>query len=197
MLCLGVLYLLLRLVRSPFGHVLMAIRENQLRATFQGYPVERYKLGVFVISAVVTGFAGGLIGFQNYLVSAEAVSVPFSGELLAIVVIGGMRSMLGPAIGALFFILFRELFSIWTSNWLLWFGLIFVAFVLYSPGGLVGIWATLCKTLVAAAGRSRRDEPAQNLRRPAAAGLPAAERARRTSCSRCAASRRALAAFAR
>jgi len=144
-LCLGVLYLLLRLVRSPFGHVLMAIRENQLRATFQGYPVERYKLGVFVISAVVTGFAGGLIGFQNYLVSAEAVSVPFSGELLAIVVIGGMRSMLGPAIGALFFILFRELFSIWTSDWLLWFGLIFVAFVLYSPGGLVGIWATLSK----------------------------------------------------
>ncbi|KRR07375.1 ABC transporter [Bradyrhizobium jicamae] len=144
-LCLGVLYLLLRLVRSPFGHVLMAIRENQLRATFQGYPVERYKLGVFVISAVVTGFAGGLIGFQNYLVSAEAVSVPFSGELLAIVVIGGMRSMLGPAIGALFFILFRELFSIWTPNWLLWFGLVFVAFVLYSPGGLVGIWATLSK----------------------------------------------------
>jgi branched-chain amino acid transport system ATP-binding protein/branched-chain amino acid transport system permease protein len=144
-LCLGMLYLLLRLVRSPFGHVLMAIRENQLRATFQGYPVERYKLGVFVISAVVTGFAGGLIGFQNYLVSAEAVSVPFSGELLAIVVIGGMRSMLGPAIGALFFILFRELFSIWTPNWLLWFGLVFVAFVLYSPGGLVGIWATLSK----------------------------------------------------
>jgi branched-chain amino acid transport system ATP-binding protein len=144
-LSLGVLYLLLRLVRSPFGHVLMAIRENQLRATFQGYPVERYKLGVFVISAVVTGLAGGLIGFQNYLVSAEAVSVPFSGELLAIVVIGGMRSMLGPAIGALFFILFRELFSIWTPNWLLWFGLVFVAFVLYSPGGLVGIWATLSK----------------------------------------------------
>ncbi len=144
-LCLGVLYLLLRLVRSPFGHVLMAIRENQLRATFQGYPVERYKLGVFVISAVVTGFAGGLIGFQNYLVSAEAVSVPFSGELLAVVVIGGMRSMLGPAIGALFFILFRELLSIWTSNWLLWFGLVFVAFVLYSPGGIVGIWATLSK----------------------------------------------------
>jgi ABC-type branched-subunit amino acid transport system permease subunit len=172
-LCLGVLYLLLRLVRSPFGHVLMAIRENQLRATFQGYPVERYKLGVFVISAVVTGFAGGLIGFQNYLVSAEAVSVPFSGELLAIVVIGGMRSMLGPAIGALFFILFRELFSIWTSNWLLWFGLVFVAFVLYSPGGLVGIWATLAK----------RWWPPENLRGPAAAGLPAAERARR-HCAR-------------
>jgi ABC-type branched-subunit amino acid transport system ATPase component len=65
--------------------------------------------------------------------------------MLAVVVIGGMRSMLGPALGALFFILFRELLSIWTPNWLLWFGLLFVAFVLYSPGGLVGIWATLSR----------------------------------------------------
>jgi branched-chain amino acid transport system ATP-binding protein len=145
LIALAVLYVLLRLVRSPFGHVLMAIRENQLRATFQGYPVERYKLAIFVISAVVTGLAGALLAFQTYLVSAEAVSVPFSGELLAMVVIGGMRSMLGPALGALFFILFREMFSIWTPNWLLWFGLIFVAFVMYSPGGLVGIWGTLSR----------------------------------------------------
>ena len=142
---LAVLYMLLRLVRSPFGRVLVAIRENQLRATFQGYPIERYKLGMFVISAVVTGLAGALLAFQTYLVSAEAVSVPFSGEMLAMVVIGGMRSMLGPALGALFFILFRELFSISTPNWLLWFGLIFVAFVTYSPGGLVGIWATFSR----------------------------------------------------
>jgi ABC-type branched-subunit amino acid transport system ATPase component/ABC-type branched-subunit amino acid transport system permease subunit len=139
-IALAILYVLLRVVRSPFGHVLVAIRENQLRATFQGYPVERYKLAVFVISAVVTGVAGALLGFQNYLVSAEAVSVPFAGELLAMVVIGGMRSVLGPALGALFFILFRELFSIWTANWLLWFGLIFVGFVMFSPDGLVGIW---------------------------------------------------------
>src|SRR5450631_1221288 len=142
---LAVLYVLLRVARSPFGHVLVAIRENQLRATFQGYPVERYKLGVFVLSAVVTGLAGALLGFQTYLVSAEAVSVPFSGELLAMVVIGGMHNMLGPALGALFFILFRELFSIWSSDWLLWFGLIFVGFVMYSPGGLVGIWARLSR----------------------------------------------------
>jgi ABC-type branched-subunit amino acid transport system ATPase component/ABC-type branched-subunit amino acid transport system permease subunit len=142
---LAALYLLLRLARSPFGHVLVAIRENQLRATFQGYPVQRYRLGVFVISAIVTGVAGALLGFQTYLVSAEAVSIPFSGELLAMVVIGGMRNMLGPALGALFFIIFRELFSIWTPNWLLWFGLIFVAFVMYSPNGLIGIWATLSR----------------------------------------------------
>ena len=144
-IALVVLYMLVRLVRSPFGHVLVAIRENQLRATFQGYPVERYKLAVFVISAVVTGLAGALLGFQNYLVSAEAVSVPFAGELLAMVVIGGMRNMLGPALGALFFILFRELFSIWTANWLLWFGLIFVGFVMFSPEGLVGIWKQMMR----------------------------------------------------
>jgi ABC-type branched-subunit amino acid transport system ATPase component/ABC-type branched-subunit amino acid transport system permease subunit len=146
-IALAVLYALLRLVRSPFGHVLVAIRENQLRATFQGYPVERYKLAVFVISAVVTGLSGGLIAFQNYLVSAEAVSVPFAGELLAMVVIGGMRSRLGPALGALFFILFRELFTIWTSNWLLLFGLTFVGFVMFSPDGLVGIWSKLMRRL--------------------------------------------------
>jgi branched-chain amino acid transport system ATP-binding protein/branched-chain amino acid transport system permease protein len=144
---LALTYLLLRLTRSPFGHVLVAIRENQLRATFQGYPVERYKLAAFVISAVVTGLAGTLLGFQTYLVSAEAVSVPFSGELLAMVVIGGMHSLLGPALGALFFVLFRELFSIWTADWLLWFGLAFMAFVLFSPEGLVGVWARIMRRL--------------------------------------------------
>ncbi len=164
---LAVLYVLLRLVRSPFGHVLVAIRENQLRATFQGYPVERYKLGVFVISAIITGLAGALLAFQTYLVSAEAVSVPFSGELLAMVVIGGMRSMLGPALGALFFIVFRELFSIWTPNWLLWFGLIFVAFVMYSPGGLVGIWGTLVRRW-----RPAPEESAAMSRRRIYEGLP-------------------------
>jgi branched-chain amino acid transport system ATP-binding protein/branched-chain amino acid transport system permease protein len=140
---LAVLYGMLRVSRSPFGHVLVAIRENQLRATFQGYAVDRYKLTAFILSATITGLAGALLGFQNYLVSADATSIAFSGELLAMVVIGGMHHILGPALGVLFYILFRELFSIWTANWLLWFGLVFVGFVLYSPSGLVGIWATL------------------------------------------------------
>jgi ABC-type branched-subunit amino acid transport system ATPase component/ABC-type branched-subunit amino acid transport system permease subunit len=145
LIALATLYVLLRVVRSPFGHVLVAIRENQLRTTFQGYPIERYKLGVFVLSAVVTGLAGALLGFQTYLVSAESVSVPFAGEMLAMVVIGGMHHILGPALGSLFFILFRELFSVWSPNWLLYFGLIFVGFVIYSPSGLIGIWETLTR----------------------------------------------------
>jgi len=139
----AVLYVMLRVVRSPFGHVLVAIRENPLRATFQGYPIERYKLAAFVLSAMVTGLAGALTGFQHFIVSAQSISVVLSGELLAMVVIGGMHHILGPAIGVVFYILFRELFSVWTSNWLLWFGLIFVGFVLYSPSGLVGIWSKL------------------------------------------------------
>jgi ABC-type branched-subunit amino acid transport system ATPase component/ABC-type branched-subunit amino acid transport system permease subunit len=170
LIALGVLYLLLRVTRSPFGHVLVAIRENQQRATFQGYDVDRYRLGCFVLSAVVTGLGGALLGFNNYLVSAEAVSVAFSGELLAMVVIGGMHHILGPALGVVFYILFRELFSIWTSNWLLWFGLVFVAFVLYSPGGLVGIWAKLKRRW-----RPPPEEAAAMSRRRIYEGLPLPE----------------------
>lgn len=139
----AVLYLLLRVIRSPFGHVIVAIRENEQRATFQGYNTHLYKLAVFVLSATVTGLAGALLVFHHRIASADPTSVAFSGELLAIVVIGGMRSFLGPALGVLFYILSRELLSIWTENWLLWFGLAFVGFILYSPNGLVGIWERL------------------------------------------------------
>lgn len=140
---LVVVYALQRVVRSPFGHVLVAIRENQQRATFQGYDTEKYKLLAFVLSATVTGLAGALMVFLHRLAAAESTAVHFSGELLAMVVIGGMHTFLGPALGALFFLLFRELFSIWTDNWLLYFGLIFVAFIIFSPAGLSGIWAQL------------------------------------------------------
>ncbi|WP_323795487.1 branched-chain amino acid ABC transporter ATP-binding protein/permease [Nisaea sp.] len=135
-----VLYGLHRVARSPFGHVLVAIRENEQRATFQGYPVDRYKLAAFVLSASVTALAGALTGFQHYIVSAESTSIIFSGELLAMVVIGGMRHILGPAIGVAFYVLFREMLSIWTVHWLFWFGIVFISFVIYSPNGLVGIW---------------------------------------------------------
>jgi hypothetical protein len=73
--------------------------------------------------------------------------VSFSGELLAMVIIGGMRSLLGPALGALFYILFREYLSIWTANWLLFFGLLFVDFVVFSPMGLVGVWQRITEPL--------------------------------------------------
>ena len=167
LIAFAVLYALQRVARSPFGHVLVAVRENQQRAVFQGYPVDRYRLGAFVLSASVCALGGALLAFLNYLVSAEAVSVQLSGELLAMVVIGGMHQLLGPALGVLFYILFRELFSIWTQNWLLWFGLVFVGFVLFSPEGLTGTWANLRRRL-----RPPPAEAAAMSGRRAAASLP-------------------------
>jgi len=147
LIAFAVLYCLHRLIRSPFGHTIVAIRENEQRARFQGYATIVYKLQMFIISATVTGLAGALLAFHHRFASAEPTSVAFSGELLAMVVIGGMRSFLGPALGALFYILFRECLSIWTENWLLWFGLAFVGFILFSPTGLVGIWRQLLRRL--------------------------------------------------
>ena len=134
-----ILILLWRFHHSTVGSVLVAIRENEQRARFLGYPTNRYKLAAFVLSAGITGLAGILLLFQNRMTSADPISVSFSGDLLAMVVIGGMRSFLGPALGALFFILFREFLGIYTENWLFWFGLVFVAFIVFSPTGLVGV----------------------------------------------------------
>ncbi len=142
-----VLYALQRVLSSPFGHVLVAIRENHERATFQGYPVQRYKLAAFVLSAAVTGLAGALSGFLHYIVTAESVSIELSGELLAMVVIGGMHNILGPTIGVVFYVVFREFLSIWTADWLFWFGLVFVGFILFSPEGMVGIWEKVRRRL--------------------------------------------------
>lgn len=128
-----------RFVNSPLGRVLEAIRENETRATALGYSTLRYKLSAFVLSASVTALAGGLLLYKNRLTSAEPMSIIFSGELLAMTVIGGMRGFLGPALGALFYIMFREYLSIYTQNWLFWFGLVFVAFVLFARNGLIGI----------------------------------------------------------
>jgi ABC-type branched-subunit amino acid transport system ATPase component/ABC-type branched-subunit amino acid transport system permease subunit len=139
-----------RVVRSPFGHVLVAIRENETRARFQGYPTDRYKLAAFVVSATITGLAGGLSGFHHRIASADPLLVSFSGELLAMVVIGGSRSFLGPMLGALFYILFREFLTIWTPHWLFFFGLLFCAFILFSPRGLIGLAARIKAMIVPA-----------------------------------------------
>jgi branched-chain amino acid transport system ATP-binding protein len=144
-IAMAVLVGLWRFRRSPMGTVLVAIRENEQRAGFLGYATNRYKLAAFVISATITGLAGALSAYSHRFTSADPISIAFSGELLAMVVIGGMRSFLGPALGALFYILFREFLSIYTGDWLLYFGLLFVAFIVFSPDGLVGITARLLK----------------------------------------------------
>ena len=131
-----------RFHRSPLGSVLVAIRENEQRARFVGYPTDRVKLIAFVRLGRADRPGGHAAAFNNRMTSAEPISVAFSGELLAMVVIGGMRCFLGPALGALFFVIFRDSLSHLTANWLLFFGLLFVAFIVFSPTGLVGLYAS-------------------------------------------------------
>jgi ABC-type branched-subunit amino acid transport system ATPase component len=142
-IALAVAWLLWRVVHSPLGRVLVAIRENEQRARFLGYPVQRYKLIAFTLSAAVTGLGGCLYAFLKVFVSADLVHVAFSGEILAMSIIGGMGHFLGPPLGGAFFIVFREALSEFTAAWQFWFGLLFMGFILFSPAGLIGLAARL------------------------------------------------------
>ena len=171
----AVLILLWRFHNSTVGTVLVAIRENEQRARFLGYPTNRYKLAAFVLSAGITGLAGILLLFQNRMTSADPISVAFSGELLAMVVIGGMRSFLGPALGALFFILFREFSRASTPRTgCSGSACVFVGFIVFSPTGLVGVGERLIAPFRKKTDRGCRDVGAPH-RSAAAAGIPAAE----------------------
>ena len=163
--------------------MLVAIRENEQRARFIGYPTDRYKLFAFTASAAITALAGALSVFNHRFASAEPISVQFSGELLAMVVIGGMRSFLGPALGALFFILFREFLSIWTANWLLYFGLLVRGLHRVFADGARRRRRALSCAVPQAAGRGRRDGRPRG--RPRMRLLPAALAARRRPTVRC------------
>ncbi len=157
-----VAWIMWRVVHSPLGSVLAAIRENENRARFIGYPVLRYKLAAFVISATVTGLGGSLMAFLKLFVSADTVHVNFSGEILAMTIFGGVGSFLGPTLGAFFYIMFREVLTGYTSAWQFWFGLLFMAFILFSPSGLVGVGARLLAPLRRKTGRRRRDGRARH-----------------------------------
>jgi branched-chain amino acid transport system ATP-binding protein len=156
-------WLMWRVVMSPLGSVLVAIRENEQRARFAGYPVQRYKLMAFVISATVVGLGGSLAAYLKLFVSADLVHVTFSGEILAMTIFGGMGSFLGPPLGAFLYLMFREIVSGYTSAWQFWFGLLFMAFILFSPLGVVGlgerILTPLRRRMVGAAAMAARVTP--------------------------------------
>ena len=137
-----------RIVRSPFGSVLKAIRENSQRTAYIGYDVRRYRLIVFIISAFIVGIAGSLFPFLKYYIGAELVHVQHSGEILAMSILGGSRHFLGPPLGALFFILLRELLSEYTASWQLIFGIMFMGFILFSPTGLMGLGSEIIRPLI-------------------------------------------------
>jgi ABC-type branched-subunit amino acid transport system ATPase component/ABC-type branched-subunit amino acid transport system permease subunit len=151
-----------RLVHSPFGRVLLATRENERRANCIGYDPKRYKMIAFTISCGFAGLAGTLHAFLLNFVYPETLHVNFSGEIVAMTLVGGMRNFFGPVVGGFVFIFFRDTLSSYTQNWMVFFGIVFMAFILFSPNGIVGVTLSLWERL-----RSRRtpeDSP-----RPAAA----------------------------
>lgn len=136
-----VLVLLWRLVHSPFGRVLRAIKQNEMRAAFVGYAVWRCKFSAFVISAGLSGLAGALFAMAQQSAYPNVMSLHNSGFVVMMVLIGGgLVSFWGPVIGALLFILARDLLGAYTETWLLWYGLLFMAVVLFQPDGVAGAW---------------------------------------------------------
>jgi branched-chain amino acid transport system permease protein len=136
-----VLVVLWRLVHSPFGRVLRAIKQNEMRAAFVGHNVWLYKWLAFVISAGVAGLAGALFALAQQSAYPNVMSLHNSGFVVMMVLIGGgLVSFWGPVIGALVFILARDLLGAYTETWLLWYGLVFIAMVLFQPEGVAGAW---------------------------------------------------------
>jgi branched-chain amino acid transport system permease protein len=136
-----VVLFLWRLAHSPFGRVLGAIRQNEERAKFAGYNTWLYKWSAFTISCAVAGLAGALFALAQQSAYPNVMSLHQSGFVVMMVLVGGgLVSFWGPMLGVAFFLLARDLLGAYTETWLLWFGLLFMAMVLYKPEGLVGMW---------------------------------------------------------
>ena len=130
-----------RLVHSPLGRVLSAIRQNETRAAFVGYNVWLYKWLAFTVSAGVAGLAGAMFAMAQQSAYPNVMSLHNSGFVVMMVLVGGgLVSFWGPVIGATVFILARDLLGAYTETWLLWYGLLFMALVLFRPEGVAGVW---------------------------------------------------------
>src|SRR5947208_11439729 len=128
-----------RVTQSPFGMVLQAIRENEPRARAIGYAVERYKIVAVMLSGLFAGLAGILYAIQNKFAAPDFVFFLVSGEVVIFNVMGGIGTLVGPIAGAAFFLLLREGFSrFFTEYYLIPVGLIFIAMVIFMPQGLLG-----------------------------------------------------------
>lgn len=128
-----------RIVRSPFGAVLEAIRENEERASFVGVNVRKFKLFGWMLACMLAGVSGGLfILFRGYI-GPTTMSAFAGASVLMMVLLGGMGSLWGPIIGAAIFIFMHDYISTMTENWELFVGLIVIALVLFMPSGVVGL----------------------------------------------------------
>lgn len=148
-----VLWFLRRVLDAPFGRTLIGIRENEGRLQALGCNVRAYKLAAFVLAGCLAGLAGALFGQFNGFISPSEIHWHRSGQLMIMIIIGGVHSLLGPILGAFVVVAIQDLVSsLLTQRWMTVMGLVFIGFVLAARGGLVGLWSQVGR----AARRGRR-----------------------------------------
>ena len=127
------------LVRSPFGAVLRGIRENEAKTLSLGYNTRLYKIAVVAASYMLGGLAGALYAPFAGFANTELLFWLLSGQVLIMVIVGGTGTLVGPILGAAFFLLVQQQLSTYTDSWALFFGVIFIGFVLFAPEGILGL----------------------------------------------------------
>ena len=137
-LLIGFLFLSYRLVNSRFGMVIRGCKENERRMGALGFPTYRYRLVCFVIAGAGAGLSGALIANQAEFVCPSFMHWTVSGEILIMVVLGGMGTLLGPIFGATVLLLLEEFLSRYTEHWMLVLGLALILVVLFAHRGLYG-----------------------------------------------------------
>src|SRR5271169_6640336 len=139
---LGALLFCRALVNSPFGAVLRGIRENEAKTRALGFNTRHYKIAVVAIAYGLGGLAGALYAPFAGFANTELLFWLLSGQVLIMVIVGGAGTLVGPVLGAAFFMLMEHQLSALTEAWALFFGLIFIVFVLFAPQGIWGLAAT-------------------------------------------------------
>jgi branched-chain amino acid transport system permease protein len=134
------LWFVSRILNSPFGAVIEAIRENEKRAAACGYDVARAKLMVFVLSAGICGLAGALRALHLSVVPIDTLHYLQSGQAVMMCLLGGMGTFFGPFVGAAVFLYLEDVVTNLTRYWMGSVGVVFMVFVLFFPKG---IWGTL------------------------------------------------------
>jgi len=137
----GALALLRRVLRSSFGRILDAIRENEVRAATAGYDVRRFKLLAFCLSGGVTGLAGALYATQLRSAPLSSIDLATSEMILIMSILGGRRSLPGAVLGAMAMTLMAEHLSAWWPRWQMLVGMVLIGAVLFAPNGLAGLAA--------------------------------------------------------
>jgi branched-chain amino acid transport system permease protein len=132
------LYFCKRLIESSFGLAIVGIRSNERRMRALGFPTFRYKLACFVIAAALAGLAGALIANQSKYFSPSTMHWFVSGELMIMVILGGMGTRYGAVIGAIVFIVLEDILKGYTEHWLAIFGPILLLIVLIGANGIYG-----------------------------------------------------------